>query len=231
MVPNRRGRTFEPMPLVKYYAHFAAHLGCEPPGDNLRLFTSPQHDSASEKRLRQAGVSTSAKIVTICPGANFGASKCWHPERFAQLADRLVRDHGVAVVISPGPGEEPLALQIAETMKESNVLLSGPCLSLGELKSLIRRSALLLGNDTGPRHYARAFDTPRATVFGPTEKMWTETTHAEEKIIQVSVPCGPCQEKICPRKERICMDRISVEMVYQACSALLPSRQETQQFD
>ena len=225
IAPNRRGRKFEPMPLVKYYAHLAAHLGCESPGDNLRLFTSHPHDSASEQKLRQAGVSENAKIVTLCPGANFGASKCWHPERFAQVADRLVRDHGVTVVLSPGPGEEPLAMRIAETMKERHVLLSRPCLSLGELKSLIRRSVLLLGNDTGPRHYARAFDTPRVTIFGPTEQMWTETTHKKETIIQVSVPCGPCQEKICPRKERICMDRISVGMVFQACSALLPGNE------
>ena len=100
-------------------------------------------------------------------------------------------------------------------------LLTQPCLTLGELKSLIVRADLLLGNDTGPRHFGRALDTPRVTVFGPTEQRWTETSHGDETIVNVDVPCGPCHKKVCPLDEQVCMTQVTVEMVTEACEEQL----------
>ncbi len=220
-VPNRRSFRFAPMPLVDYYDHLADFLGIPAPGDGLTLHTQQKDVDALDQTLKNAGIAADTPLVTLCPGAQFGASKCWHTDRFAQVADELIRQHGVAVVISPGPGEEPLAHEIAGFMEEPCLMLDSPCLSLGELKALIQRSTLLLGNDTGPRHFARAFDIPRVTVFGPTEQRWTDTRHDKETIVKVSVPCGPCHKKICPRKERICMDRVEAGTVYDACANYL----------
>lgn len=226
-VPNRRGKGYEPMPLVDYYAVLARYLGCDHPGDGLTLFTTPGCDQTVVSRLAAAGVGPSARLVVLCPGANFGASKCWDPQRFAAVADRLVREQGATVVIPPGPGEEPLAQAIVDSMQEPATLLIDPCLSLGELKSLIARSQLLLGNDTGPRHFGRAFEVPRVTVFGPTEQRWTDTSHSRETIVRVDVPCGPCHKKVCPLEEQICMTRVTVDRVYAACLEQLCQRQSS----
>lgn len=220
-VPNKIPGGYEPMPMVDYYAQLAMALGCDHPGDQLTLYTTPDCDSAVSMRLAQSGIVDGKPLVVISPGANFGASKCWAPERFAAVADQLIEEHGVAVAMSPGPGEEPLAEAIHNTMKYPSALLTNPCLTLGELKSLINRSVLLLGNDTGPRHFARAFDTPRVTVFGPTERRWTDTSHNAETIIQVDVPCGPCHKKVCPLAHHDCMTLVTVEMVKQACDTQL----------
>ncbi len=220
-VPNRRDKGYEPMPLVDYYAHIAAALGAEHPGDQLRLFTTDTADAAVEQRLQAAGGINEGPLVVLCPGANFGASKCWDPARFAAVADALVQRHGASIVIPPGPGEEPLAQAIADAMSESSLLLIEPCLTLDELKSLIARSDLLLGNDTGPRHFGRAFDIPRVTVFGPTEQRWTDTSHGRETIVKVEVPCGPCHKKVCPLEEQICMTRVTVDAVLGACEGQL----------
>lgn len=228
-VPNRaspserqasitKGR-FNPLPLVEYYAVLAQALDCPKPGDNLQLFTTPAEDQAVMARLTAAGFELAKSerqkqpLVVVCPGANFGASKCWSPERFAQVADELVQQHNACIAISPGPGEEPLAQAIADAMQQPSVLLVAPCLTLGELKSLIARSDLLLGNDTGPRHFGRAFDVHRVTVFGPTEERWTETSHGRESIVRVQVPCGPCHKKVCPLERQDCMEDVTVAMV------------------
>ena len=102
-------------------------------------------------------------------------------------------------------------------MSAPSLLLDSPCISLGELKSLIKRSHLLLGNDTGPRHFARAFDIHRVTVFGPTEERWTDTSHDKESIVRVQVPCGPCHLKVCPLEHQVCMENVTVDMVTNAC--------------
>jgi len=215
-VPNREGRGYRPMPLVDYYAVLGEYLGMPHPGDGLALFTLAAENERVASRLAAEGFSGKPRVV-LCPGASFGASKCWFPERFAGVADRLVREQGAAVVISPGPGEEPLARAIADAMDEDALLLENPCLTLGELKSLIAGADLLLGNDTGPRHFGRAFDIPRVTIFGPTEARWTDTSHAHETIARVEVPCGPCHKKVCPLEEQVCMTRVTVDRVYDAC--------------
>ncbi|RLQ23331.1 lipopolysaccharide heptosyltransferase II [Seongchinamella sediminis] len=220
-VPNRIRGGYEPMPLCDYYAVLAGALGMEHPGDGLQLFLTESDDQAVAQRLRAEGARPEQPLVVLCPGANFGASKCWQPERFAAVADRLVDDYDAAVVISPGPGEEPLAQAICDHMSRPSLLLTEPCLTLGELKSLIADADLLLGNDTGPRHFGRAFDTPRVTVFGPTERKWTETSHGSETIVRVEVPCGPCHKKVCPLEEQVCMTRVTVDMVFEACRAEL----------
>ncbi len=228
-VPNRassserqasitKGR-FNPLPLVEYYSVLAQALDCPKSGDNLQLFTTPAEDQAVMTRLKAEGFSQAQPhaqhqpLVVVCPGANFGASKCWPPERFAKVADELAKQHNAFIAISPGPGEEPLAQAIADTMQYSSALLVAPCLSLGELKSLIARSDLLLGNDTGPRHFGRAFDVHRVTVFGPTEERWTDTSHGRESIVRVQVPCGPCHKKVCPLERQDCMEDVTVAMV------------------
>ena len=99
------------MPLVDYYAYLAQALGCQRRGDAMQLFTTPKGEEVVEQRLVQAGVNLTGPLVVICPGANFGASKCWPPERFAAVADQLVTQHNCAIAISPGPGEEPFRQQ------------------------------------------------------------------------------------------------------------------------
>ena len=221
-VKNRVNGKYQPMPLVEYLADLVEALGCHRPDDRLELFTTLECETAVEDRLRAHGLENHFPRVLICPGAKFGMSKVWLPERFAAVADRLIETRRAAVIVSPGPGEEPLAEAIIAAMRRPAVNLQDPVLSLGELKSLMKRSHLLLGNDTGPRHLARAFNVPIVTVFGPTFAQWTATSYAAERILQIPVDCGPCHKKVCPFGHLKCMTGVNAEMVFAACNDLLP---------
>jgi heptosyltransferase-2 len=221
-VKNRVRGVYQPLPLVEYLADLAEAVGCPRPDDRLELFTAPEKDAAVEARLAAHGLQGHRPLVLICPGARFGMSKVWLPERFAAVADQLIETRRAAVIVSPGPGEEPLARAIVAAMRRPAVNLEGPVLDLGELKSLVKRCQLLLGNDTGPRHLARAFNVPIVTIFGPTFARWTATSYAAERILQIPVDCGPCHKKVCPLGHLKCMTGVSVEMVLSACCDLLP---------
>ncbi|MEK7730292.1 MAG: glycosyltransferase family 9 protein, partial [Planctomycetota bacterium] len=90
-------------------------------------------------------------------------------------------------------------------------------------KSLIRRSDLLICNDAGPRHLAKAFDVPVVTVFGPTHPDWTSTSYEKERIVRIDVDCGPCQQRVCPLGHHQCMTGVTVDMVFAAATSLLQS--------
>lgn len=215
---------FIPMPMVEYYADLAERIGCDRPDHKLELFTTPDCEASVETRLQSLSLVGRRPLVVISPGAKFGASKCWPTDRFAAVADRLIESEGAGVVITCGPGEEPIARAIGEAMKRPVCVLDDPGLSLGELKSLIRRCDLLLCNDAGPRHFAKAFDVPVVTIFGPTHPEWTDTDYAYERIVRVDVECGPCQQKQCPLKHLDCMTGVSVDMVTAAAVALIHAR-------
>jgi heptosyltransferase-2 len=220
-IPFRGKGPFFPMRLVNYYAGLAEAVGCRRPDDRLELFTTPDCDAAVEQRLAASGLAGHHPLVVLSPGAKFGAAKCWLPERFAAVADRLIEDDGAEVVVTCGPGEEPIAESIGRLMQRRGHVWSRPRLTLGELKSLIRCCDLLVCNDAGPRHFAKAFGVGVVTIFGPTHPEWTATAYAQERIVRVDVDCGPCQQRVCPLGHLQCMKGVTVEAVVHATREML----------
>ena len=96
----------------------------------------------------------------------------------------------------------------------------GPPLSLGLSKACVRRADLLVTTDSGPRHFAAAFDRPVVTLFGPTFIAWTETYHPRAVHLQKQVECGPCQRRVCPLDHR-CMKQLLPAEALTAAEGLL----------
>ncbi len=222
-VPRVDGQVV-PHPICDYYSRLAETLGCPPPGDELRLFTDSADEATVEQRLNDLARNAASPLVAFCPGASFGASKLWLPERFAEVGDRLARDHDATVVITCGPGEESMARNIAERMSATATVFENPGLTLGQLKALLRRCDLVLCTDSGPRHIAKAFGVPIVSLFGPTHQAWTDTEYPKERKIQIEVDCGPCQKKLCPLGHLDCMTGITVDRVMENCEELLRLR-------
>ena len=232
LVAKDRGK-FVPTPLVKTYLGVAQYLGSAHRDLSLKLFiTDSERRRAGEILARShldAAIDRPASrgqspLIMLNPGALYGQAKCWLPEHFAQLADRLVDELGAQILLSAAPKERRIVDAILRQMKHAAVDLHAAGLTLGALKELIRRCDLLITNDTGPRHIAAALDVPVVTIFGPTHPQWTEIYYAKERQVAVKVFCGPCQKKTCPLDHR-CMTRISPAMVFDAALSLLPRRQ------
>jgi heptosyltransferase-2 len=120
-----------------------------------------------------------------------------------------------------GPGERELNRQIVAQagIKGVHALADYP-LSLGLTKACVRRADLLVTTDSGPRHFAAAFDRPVVTLFGPTHIAWTETFFPKAVHIQKQVSCGPCQKRVCPLDHR-CMTQLTPDEVFAAAQRLL----------
>jgi heptosyltransferase-2 len=139
----------------------------------------------------------------------------------AALARALADRRGSGILVLCGPGERDLARQIVMLARRPGVAsLADVPLSLGLTKACVRRADLLVTTDSGPRHFAAAFDRPVVTLFGPTHIAWTETYHARAVHLQEKVPCGPCQRRVCPLDHR-CMTQLRPAAVYAAVVELL----------
>jgi heptosyltransferase-2 len=213
--------------MVDYYGHLGWLIGCERPTDRLVLHTASGDDNAIADQLAAAGLTDHRPLVVMTPGASFGPSKLWPAERFAAVCDRLVDELQARVVVTHGPAENDIAARAIHAMQHAPLVMGPPRLTLGQLMALVRRCDLLLCNDTGPRHFAKAFGLPVVTVFGPTWPDWTDTDYPDERKVRIDVSCGPCQKPVCPEEHHDCMTGVTVDAVFTACRDLLVRRLAT----
>ena len=196
----------------------------------MALFTAPADEADADAVWKNAGLLRYREVICLNPGAAYGAAKHWPAEYFSALARDLAEKRGAGVLVLCGPSERTLSQEIAAQARHPAVhslgdqampvRLDGPPLSLGLTKACVRRADLLVTTDSGPRHFAAAFDRPVVTLFGPTFIAWTETYHPRAVHLQEQVECGPCQRRVCPLDHR-CMKQLLPAKVLTAAEGLL----------
>ena len=206
-----------PSPVIDYYLQLAYHLGAEKTSYQMDLATSHVDEAAADDVWRRSGFSPLDRVVVLNPGAAFGSSKRWPSDSFAELARRLA-GHDLRVLVVCGPGEQGFARYIADASGRPRFVksLADVPPSIGLTKAVVKRSALLVSTDSGPRHFAPAFGRPVVALFGSTHQAWTETYFPGEIRLQREVPCGPCQQRVCPLGHHRCMNELTVDEVFAA---------------
>ena len=121
-----------------------------------RLPTWPSEDVAVEKMFRKEGISLAVPCVGIFPGAS-DPTRRWPMERFATLADHLIRNEGIRVLVFAGPEERQFLQQIRREFPPSTILFDR--LTIPQLASALARLSVFVSNDTGPIHIAAAVGT------------------------------------------------------------------------
>ncbi len=222
VVPRDDRGQIRPSPIVDYYREIPRALGCSVDGPRIELFTTPEDEAAADRAWARLGLPRSGPVVCLNTGGAFGPAKSWPAEHFADLARRLVDESGVSVLVVCGPGERDAARSIVEQAARPRVVsLADEPLGIGLTKACVRRSALLVTTDSGPRHFATAFDVPALTLFGPTHIAWTLTYHPKALHLHHPVPCGPCQRPTCPERHHRCLRDMSPDAVYSAAARML----------
>ena len=230
--PPRDQMGYIPTPAIDYYNKLVQAVGAAATSRRMELPLTASDELAAEALLRQHNFDPARPLVTLNPGAAFGRSKLWHYTRYGQLADELVRRRGAQIVIHAAPSEKPIAEQVGLAMRETPLInFARRDSTLGLLKALLRRSRLLVTNDTGARHIGAAVGIGVVTVFGSTDPDWTTIYYDRERIVRVRVDCSPCRQPLCPQPAgplyHQCMTAITVDMVLQPALELLDQPEAT----
>jgi heptosyltransferase-1 len=106
------------------------------------------------------------RYVALSPAGGW-RSKCWPPDRYGALCQRIRSDLGMRCVLNYGPGEEEVAAAVKATSGEAEPIAYNG--SLAQLMPLLRNAVCIVGGDTGPLHLAVALGTPAVALFGPTD--------------------------------------------------------------
>jgi heptosyltransferase I len=134
--------------------------------------------------------------LAIQPGARW-MNKRWPAESFATLAGQLGATHpDLGIAILGGSEDRELGELVSRGAPDRCLDLTGR-LSLLEMVEWIRLSRLMVSNDTGPLHVAAAVGTPVVALFGPTDPRQTGPYGQLENVLQLDLPCVPCQDPRC----------------------------------
>lgn len=231
--PKRPDGTWALVPAVDYYhALIDATLerfGKAPdPSDRppMELAIDDTDRDAANAALERSVADLSKPLAILNPGGN-NPAKRWPTDRFANLADHLAREHGMTVLLSGSPAEEPLIAEIDELSRCACVRLPALGLTLASLKPIVQRCVIMITNDTGPRHIAAALGVPVVTLFGPTDHRWTTIPTkplpdgGPRETIVLADPTLPETESANDHPDRCAITNIGVARVVAATDELL----------
>lgn len=143
--------------LVDRYLDVLIPLGIKEADRIPHLKTVKVDDATIEEILRKARVAPGTPLVGLFPGAGHPGRR-WPLEKFADLADYLIRNDGVRVLVFAGPEERPLVHEIRSGFPSTALIFDK--LTIPQLAAALARLAVFVSNDTGPMHIAVAVGTP-----------------------------------------------------------------------
>jgi len=191
-------------------------LGISERIDSIELPVSADALLVADFFLNENHIDRSKPLIALnCSVGAARPARNWFPERFAMLADCLIKKLGCAVVFVGGIEDVELVRNVMAAMREKAVSAAGS-LSLLHSAALLKRCACLVSSDTGPLHLATAVQTPVIGLYGSTDPMRTGPVGREHQVLMKELPCITCEKKQCPDGTRACMAEITVDEVFEA---------------
>jgi heptosyltransferase-2 len=187
----------------------------------IKLNVPEDNRRQAEEFLLSSGVVSDGFRIAIGAGASYGSAKCWPPDRFAELANRLQTESGADIILFGTSSEAPVSSAIAAGMHRPPIDLTGKT-PISDLPGLLSQCHLFIGNDSGAMHVAAAVGLPVVAVFGPTDPFGTAPVTPRCSIVQEKAYCSPCFLRRCPTDHR-CMTRVTPDAVEAAARQWISS--------
>ncbi|NQT90816.1 MAG: glycosyltransferase family 9 protein [Candidatus Omnitrophica bacterium] len=209
---------------LDYNLDMLKSLDIEAKDKSLYVPVSDEARKHVDDLLVGSGINPDDRVVAIHPGASC-PSKIWPSERFAKLADKLIENYGAKVVVVGGSDKRGTfcADIVRKFMLKEALFLSGK-LDISQLAALLKRSVLLISNDSGPVHVAVAVGTPVVSIFGRRQPGLSPLRWGplgpKDIVLHKDVGCaGICLAHEC-RREFDCLKAISIDDALTAIRSL-----------
>ncbi|MBI4387110.1 MAG: glycosyltransferase family 9 protein [Elusimicrobia bacterium] len=144
----------------------------------------------------------------------------WPAASYAELG-RILRKGGERILVFWGPGEEPLARDIASEIGEG-AAIAPATRNLQDLAALMARCRLIVTNCNGPKHMAVALGVPTLTIHGSSDPAaWNPPGLPLHRIIRLEdLFCIGCRRNDCPY-DLECMRRLPADQVARVAREML----------
>jgi ADP-heptose:LPS heptosyltransferase len=178
------------------------------------LWLTESDRAAAKKLLEEAGFDpTRDLIAAILPGAAWKGRE-WPVISYAKVADRIVNQYGVKIVILGSPADVNVATSVASGMRSPSSNLAGKT-GLRELAAILESCGFYIGNETGPLHLAVAMGIPTLCIIGGGHlgRFYPYGDLNRHRMVYKKMECFNCNWK-CIHESIRCIQEITVEDVW-----------------
>ena len=199
----------------------------EPP---LEFQITNEEKDKARKYFNEVGISSEELVVGFHPGCatlKNHIKRRWVPEKFAELAKKLIKNHSARILIFGGPEEKELKEQISSLINSERVNVVN-AESLTKSSAIMQRCKIIVTNDSSQMHIAAALGLKVVAIIGPTNQNYIHPWKTEHQIVSLNLDCSPCffyspTPLICHRTDVKfkCIKELTVEMVYQSVEKYL----------
>ncbi|MCC7047231.1 MAG: lipopolysaccharide heptosyltransferase II [Alphaproteobacteria bacterium] len=155
-----------------------------------------------------------AKLLALCPGAEYGEAKRWPAAFFAAVARRHLAGGG-AVWLFGSPGDRAIAESVRTGCDGRAVNLAGQT-DLAQVVALLSLADAVVTNDSGLMHVAAALGRRVVAVYGSSSPTMTPPMSATARALWLALPCSPCYQRACPLGHLDCLRKLEPDRVIAA---------------
>jgi ADP-heptose:LPS heptosyltransferase len=144
----------------------------------------------------------------------------WPLKNFAALAVYLKMEKQFDVIFCGDKNDLKSIEQTRQIIPFKTYSVAGD-FTLSEFSSLVSKSSLFVGNESGPLHIASVAGTPSLGLFGPGEPHVFYPLGKKTDFLHHVLECNPCDQVHCVHPDNPCIDRITMEEVKIKIESLL----------
>lgn len=192
--------------VVDINLQFAKMLGWQGMDNRLEFFISQEDREAAKKVMIDYGWKSKLPYLVVSPGGGWPL-KCWDATRFGRIVNVIQKETGCQIVVSGSGGEKKLIEACQAQIEGSSVAAID--LPLRQVAAIISGCRLFLGNDSGPKYFAEAYNVPTLICYGPTDFINNNPSTPINVAAHLDIPCRPCHSEVCQKEKRICLDELS----------------------
>jgi len=200
----------------------AFDLRPSPDSDRMCVFEPPRLELLTVRKKLREQMKDSCAQPLILLNANCSdllPLRKWPEERYVELARRLLAQYPeVHIAFTGAPSERREIADLVSTVASNRCCSMAGQTTLGELLVLYCLAEVLVTNDSGPAHFARLTPIDVVTLFGPETPAVFGVNSPRSHVLWARLVCSPCvnayNNRLSACKNNICMQRISVEQVF-----------------
>lgn len=182
---------------------------------------APEEISSTKDIVRQCtgGESIPPLILLNINCSDLLPLRKWDTGNYIELARRLLeRYESLVIGFTGSPTEKDEVERVIGTLNASRCLNFAGRTTMNQLLVLYSLSRVLVTNDSGPAHFASLTPIQTISLFGPETPKLFAAQSPRSHAMWAGIACSPCvsayNNRVSKCKDNLCMQRITVDMVF-----------------
>lgn len=186
--------------------------------DNAQFFMyTTKKDEEHVDRLLET-IQSKDNFVVISPTSR-SLIKRWKEDGFLLLSEKLAGKLALEIVMIGDKLDREVIEKMTEKSSQKIHNFAGMT-SIPQLACLLKKSKLLITNDSAPMHVGIAAERKVLAIFGPTDHRKYGPRGEEGRVVRKELDCSPCESARC-KSSHECMKLITVDEVYNTAREML----------